>query len=186
MHNIRVFSAVLLLTLTQATQHLPSFVAASAKVPSQADVSTNILVKFTTANVNPLVIQAKPKPDFDTEILAPLRAAQETEKKAAEAARLAKLRAKVANVGGGKLFGPATGDIWYQLRLCEAGNDYARNSGNGYYGAYQFSISSWGSYGGYSRPDLAPPAVQDAKAQATQAARGWTPWPACARRLGLL
>ncbi len=180
MHNIRALSATLLIAATQVTNTLPSLVTASAQVPSQVDVSSNIQVKFTPANVNPLVIQAKPKPDFDTEVLAPLRIKQE----AAEAARLAKLRARA--VVTAKLIGPATGDMWYRLRLCEAGNDYARNSGNGYYGAYQFSISSWGNWDGYARPDLAPADVQDAKAQETQVRRGWTPWPACARSLGLI
>src|SRR3954447_14212085 len=36
----------------------------------------------------------------------------------------------------------ATGDVWARLRSCEAGGNYARNSGNGYYGAYQFSAST--------------------------------------------
>ena len=39
---------------------------------------------------------------------------------------------------------------------------------------------------GYARPDLAPADVQLAKAKETQARRGWSPWPACARKLGLL
>ena len=80
----------------------------------------------------------------------------------------------------------AGSDVWAQLRYCEAGGDYTRNSGNGYYGAYQFTLATWADYDGYVRPDLAPPVVQDAKAKATEAARGWAPWPACARKLGLL
>ena len=38
-------------------------------------------------------------------------------------------------------------------------------------------------YGG--RPSDASPATQDAAARRLQAARGWAPWPACSRRLGL-
>lgn len=50
-----------------------------------------------------------------------------------------------------------------KLRQCEAGGNYQTNTGNGYYGAYQFSSSTWNSLGtGYPRADLAPPAVQDA------------------------
>lgn len=79
-----------------------------------------------------------------------------------------------------------TGDIWEALRNCEAGGDYTRNSGNGYYGAYQFSASTWRSMGtGYERADLAPPAVQDDAAQRLQARSGWGQWPACTRKLGL-
>lgn len=54
-------------------------------------------------------------------------------------------------------------DWLYQLRMCESGGNYAINTGNGYYGAYQFTISTWNSLGtGYDRADLAPPSVQDA------------------------
>lgn len=54
-------------------------------------------------------------------------------------------------------------DTWLlKLRNCEAGGNYRTNTGNGYYGAYQFSESTWNSLNtGYPRADLAPPAVQD-------------------------
>src|SRR6185312_9294304 len=49
-----------------------------------------------------------------------------------------------------------------KLRTCESGGNYQDNTGNGYYGAYQFSASTWNSLGtGYARADLAPPSVQD-------------------------
>lgn len=72
-----------------------------------------------------------------------------------------------------------------KLRSCEAGGNYARNSGNGYYGAYQYDISTWANYGGYARPDLAPGNVQDQKAYETYKRRGWQPWPGCTAKLGL-
>lgn len=72
-----------------------------------------------------------------------------------------------------------------QLRGCEAGGNYARNSGNGYYGAYQYDISTWANYQSYSRADLAPGPVQDQKAWETYQRRGWAPWPACSAKLGL-
>lgn len=74
---------------------------------------------------------------------------------------------------------------WLQLRECESSNNYATNTGNGYYGAYQYDLQTWDNYGGYSRPDLAPGSVQDAKAAETQSDRGWSPWPACSAKLGL-
>jgi resuscitation-promoting factor RpfB len=50
-----------------------------------------------------------------------------------------------------------------KLRGCESGGNYQDNTGNGYYGAYQFSSGTWNSLGtGYARADLAPPSVQDA------------------------
>jgi hypothetical protein len=83
------------------------------------------------------------------------------------------------------VYAQGTGGAWAALRQCESGGNYAANTGNGYYGAYQYDLPTWGNYGGYARPDLAPPSVQDAKAQETQARRGWSPWPACSRKLGL-
>lgn len=77
-------------------------------------------------------------------------------------------------------------DSFASLRQCESGGNYASNTGNGYYGAYQFSLPTWRSMGtGYDRPDIAPPAVQDNAAMALQARSGWGQWPACARKLGL-
>lgn len=70
-----------------------------------------------------------------------------------------------------------------RLRSCEG--SYSSNTGNGYYGAYQFDIGTWGGYGGYSNASQAPPAVQDQKAWETYQARGWQPWPSCSRSLGL-
>ncbi|HSE29374.1 MAG TPA: ubiquitin-like domain-containing protein [Candidatus Saccharimonadales bacterium] len=72
-----------------------------------------------------------------------------------------------------------------KLRSCEAGGNYDRNSGNGYYGAYQYDISTWANWQGYARPDLAPAEVQDAKAYETYMRRGWQPWPSCTSKLGL-
>lgn len=77
-------------------------------------------------------------------------------------------------------------DVWYKLRLCESGNTYSRNSGNGYYGAYQFDIYTWHSNGGVGYPHQAAPEVQDAIAKRLQALRGWYPWPSCAAKLGLI
>ncbi len=78
------------------------------------------------------------------------------------------------------------GDVWLQLRLCESGGDYTRNSGNGYHGAYQFSPGTWQGMGtGYQYAYQAPPEVQDAAAQRLQARSGWGQWPACARKMGL-
>lgn len=71
------------------------------------------------------------------------------------------------------------------LKMCESGNNYAANTGNGYYGAYQYDIGTWANFGGYRLPSDAPPAVQDAKFAQTYAARGASPWPVCGARAGL-
>jgi hypothetical protein len=77
------------------------------------------------------------------------------------------------------------GGVWAALRQCESGGNYAENTGNGYYGAYQFSQATWSGLGYPGRPDLAPPATQDQAAQRLQARSGWGQWPACAAALGL-
>jgi len=78
------------------------------------------------------------------------------------------------------------GGVWAALRQCESGGNYTTDTGNGYYGAYQFSLPTWLSLGYGGLPSAAPPAVQDAAAQRLQARSGWGQWPACARRLGLI
>ena len=79
---------------------------------------------------------------------------------------------------------PSAG-VWAELRQCESSDNYADNTGNGYYGAYQFSEATWESLGLGGLPSDAPPSVQDAAAQRLQASRGWGQWPVCSRRLGL-
>lgn len=74
-------------------------------------------------------------------------------------------------------------DKWAALRRCESGGDYTTNTGNGYYGAYQFDLQTWQSVGGTGLPSDAPPWEQDARAQALYAARGAAPWPICGRFL---
>ena len=70
-----------------------------------------------------------------------------------------------------------------RLRSCEG--SYTSNTGNGYYGAYQYDLQTWGNYQGYANASLAPPAVQDQKVWETYQRRGWQPWPSCSRSLGL-
>jgi resuscitation-promoting factor RpfB len=94
-----------------------------------------------------------------------------------------------APAGGGAAGGSSgagsTGGVWLQLRECESGNNYQENSGNGYYGAYQFSAQTWAGLGYPGRPDLEPPAMQDQAAMKLQQEAGWGQWPACAAALGL-
>jgi hypothetical protein len=78
------------------------------------------------------------------------------------------------------------GGVWAELRQCESGGNYAIDTGNGYYGAYQFSASTWHGLGFSGLPSQAPPATQDTAAVELQARSGWGQWPACSRRLGLL
>jgi resuscitation-promoting factor RpfA len=75
-------------------------------------------------------------------------------------------------------------NTWYRLRLCESGNNYAINTGNNHYGAYQFDLATWRSVGGTGYPHRASKAEQDARALMLYRERGWQPWQ-CATILGL-
>ncbi|MBX6371763.1 MAG: transglycosylase family protein [Acidothermus sp.] len=77
-------------------------------------------------------------------------------------------------------------DTWAALRMCESSGNYHINTGNGYYGAYQFDLPTWRGLGYSGLPSDAPPAVQDEAARRLYAQRGWQPWPACSRKLGLI
>jgi hypothetical protein len=78
---------------------------------------------------------------------------------------------------------PSAND-WARVRMCESSNNYAINTGNGYYGAYQFNLATWQSVGGAGRPDLNSPAEQDYRALYLYRMRGWQPWT-CAGLLNL-
>ena len=75
--------------------------------------------------------------------------------------------------------------VWAQLAQCESGGNPRTNTGNGYYGLYQFSLSTWRSVGGSGLPSNASPEEQTMRAQILQARSGWGQWPACSRKLGL-
>jgi len=87
--------------------------------------------------------------------------------------------APVANFAGGS-------SVWDQLAGCEAGGNWATNTGNGYYGGLQFSLGTWQSYGGSGLPSSASRETQIAIAtKVRDASGGYGAWPACAARLGL-
>ncbi|WP_269436922.1 resuscitation-promoting factor [Arthrobacter gengyunqii] len=81
------------------------------------------------------------------------------------------------------------GGAWAALAQCESGGNWHINTGNGYSGGLQFSVSSWlGAGGGQYAPIAAgaTPEQQIAVAEKLRANGGWGHWPACASKLGLL
>lgn len=80
----------------------------------------------------------------------------------------------------------AGGSVWDQLAQCESGGNWAINTGNGFYGGLQFTLSSWQAVGGNGMPNLASREEQIARGQMLQARQGWGAWPACSAKLGLL
>ena len=76
-------------------------------------------------------------------------------------------------------------DVWAQLAQCESGGRPETNTGNGFYGMYQFTLETWQSLGGTGYPHEADAATQTAMAKKLQAQAGWGQWPGCADKLGL-
>jgi uncharacterized protein YabE (DUF348 family) len=76
--------------------------------------------------------------------------------------------------------------VWDQLAECESGGNWAINTGNGYYGGLQFSLSTWQAYGGTGYPHEASRETQIAIAtKVRDASGGYGAWPGCAASLGL-
>ncbi len=71
------------------------------------------------------------------------------------------------------------------LRQCESGGNYRTATGNGYFGAYQFSPETWRSLGYGGLPHQAPPGVQDEAAGRLWTRSGWRAWPGCSSHLRL-
>jgi hypothetical protein len=78
---------------------------------------------------------------------------------------------------GAPVYGGGGSDLMARIRAREAGGNYATNTGNGYYGAYQFSLGTWQSVGGSGLPSSASAAEQDMRAQMLYDRRGCSPWP---------
>ena len=74
---------------------------------------------------------------------------------------------------------------WDALAQCESTGNWSINTGNGYYGGLQFSLSTWRAYGGSGMPHHASKAEQIRVAENTLAGQGWGAWPACSAKLGL-
>ncbi len=81
----------------------------------------------------------------------------------------------------------AGGGVWDQLAQCEAGGNWAINTGNGYYGGLQFNPGTWRAYGGTGLPHENSREQQIAIAQRVVDASGGTfrAWPGCRAKLGL-
>ncbi|QJW38289.1 DUF348 domain-containing protein [Cellulosimicrobium protaetiae] len=128
----------------------------------------------TTPPVNKILVQGtKERPKPEPKATTPQRSSSSSSSSGASPAPAADL-------------GSAPEGVWSALAQCESGGNPATNTGNGYYGLYQFSLPTWRAMGGSGLPSEASAAEQTQRAQALQARSGWGQWPACARKLGLL
>lgn len=100
--------------------------------------------------------------------------------------------AGIAVAGMGAALAPAAtaapDSDWDALAQCEAGGNWAINTGNGFHGGLQFSPSTWSGYGG---GEFAPYAYQASReeqivvGERVLAGQGWGAWPSCSSQLGL-
>jgi Transglycosylase-like domain len=74
---------------------------------------------------------------------------------------------------------PRTPAYLAAIAACESGGNPATNTGNGFYGKYQFDLQTWASVGGSGLPSNAGEAEQDRRAATLYARAGATPWPVC-------
>jgi hypothetical protein len=87
---------------------------------------------------------------------------------------------------GGGIGDPGDYATWDALADCESGGNWAANTGNGYYGGVQFSLSTWQAVGGTGYPHEHSRETQIHFGQILQAQSGWGQWPHCAAELGLI
>lgn len=81
--------------------------------------------------------------------------------------------------------GPLSNAQMQFLGNCESGMNPTTNTGNGFYGAFQFTISTWNAMGtGYARADLAPLSVQISAVQKLLSSSSiFTQFPGCANKM---
>ncbi|SDS02729.1 transglycosylase family protein [Agrococcus carbonis] len=78
----------------------------------------------------------------------------------------------------------ADGATWDALAECESGGNWSIDTGNGYYGGLQFSLSTWQANGGSGNPADASRAEQIRVAENVLATQGWGAWPSCSAQIG--
>lgn len=79
---------------------------------------------------------------------------------------------------GGVMTSHANGTL-ERIAQCESGGDPTTDTGNGFYGKYQFTLSTWASVGGSGNPAQASEAEQDMRAGILYSRSGPSPWPVC-------
>jgi hypothetical protein len=198
-------SAALALTAAVVLPVLPAVVAPSAAVaaPKAAAAQTSVdwLVRDARAKSTIAHLAARRAKaaqhaylTASTVNLEPRRAAADHARRHARAtatiAHLARVKAdRAVKASQPRASRSATriapAGVWDKLAQCESGGNWRINTGNGYYGGLQFSLSSWRAVGGSGYPHAASKAEQILRAERLKAKQGWGAWPACTRKLGL-
>jgi LysM repeat protein len=74
--------------------------------------------------------------------------------------------------------------VWDRVAQCESSGNWHINTGNGYYGGLQFTLSTWHGYGGSGNPANASKSEQIRIAERVLAGQGWGAWPVCSVKAG--
>jgi hypothetical protein len=76
--------------------------------------------------------------------------------------------------------------VWSCIAAHESGGNPAEDTGNGFYGMFQFTESSWeGAGGGPGLPSSYSAATQLQVAEHLQQMQGWGAWPNTSRMCGV-
>jgi hypothetical protein len=65
------------------------------------------------------------------------------------------------------------------IAACESGSNPQTDTGNGFYGKYQFTLATWQAVGGSGNPAQASESEQDRRAATLLAQAGPGQWPVC-------
>ncbi len=91
--------------------------------------------------------------------------------------------ASTSSGGGGSVGGSADSLNWAALADCESGGNPRAVNPAGYYGLYQFSLSTWHAMGGSGNPIDNSSAEQTYRAKLLYKKAGAGQWPVCGRKL---
>ena len=189
-----------LLQAVQAQLNLASATAGSAAASASASASSGGRSSPVTGSASGTTTRATAPPTAPVEVstpaaTAPATTAPATTAPATTAPANQSTNTPATSVSGtvqpASTTGPGSAGAtpnaadWLELRTCESSDNYQENTGNGYFGAYQFSQATWSGLGYPGRPDQEPPSMQDQAAATLQAESGWGAWPSCSAALGL-
>jgi hypothetical protein len=90
----------------------------------------------------------------------------------------AELRARIRDLEE-RLEPPTASPTMEAIAQCESGGNPTTDTGNGFYGKYQFTLETWQAVGGTGNPARASEAEQDRRAATLYARAGASPWPVC-------
>jgi hypothetical protein len=71
---------------------------------------------------------------------------------------------------------------WDAVASCESGGNWSTNTGNGFYGGLQFTMSTWHANGGSGSPQHASREEQIRVAENVLNSQGIGAWPVCGKR----